>query len=78
MNMMQRMLMDVLTIADGKTFCHARVSGFATTLVYNGMTLASFITTHHFDNIAYATGYAAILTAVCGGAWMKKDTEPQL
>lgn len=74
---MLKIIKDILTNADGVTYCHARVSGFITTLVYLSIQVLDFATTHKFDSIAFATGYAAILTAVCGGVWMKKDTEPQ-
>ena len=70
-----KMIKDILTNADGVTFCHARVSGLATTIVYWAMAVIDMHMTHKFDPMSFATGYAAILAAVCGGAWMKKDTE---
>lgn len=70
-----KMIRDILTNADGVTFCHARVSGFATTVVYWVMETVEVSMTHTFDPVAFATGYAAILAAICGGAWMKKETE---
>ena len=73
--MMPKIISDILTNADGITYCHARVSGFATTVVYWGMAVSSMVMRHEFDCMAFATGYAAILVAVCGGAYIKKDTE---
>lgn len=73
--MIPKILRDILTNADGTTFCHARLSGFIFTLVYIGMGIANFIMSHKFDCVEFATGYAAILASICGGAWMKKDTE---
>ena len=72
---MKKLFMDVLTLSDGVTYCHARVSGAATTLIYWSMAISDIAINHHFDPISFATGYAAILAAICGGAWMKKDTE---
>ena len=73
--MITKILKDVLTNADGITYCHARVSGAVTTVIYWGMGMWTVISTHTFEPVQFATGYAAILAAVCGGAWMKKDTE---
>lgn len=72
---MPKLFRDILTNADGVTFCHARVSGMMTTLIYWGMAFVSVWQTKHFDYMGFATGYAAILAAICGGAWLKKDTE---
>jgi hypothetical protein len=72
---MIKIITDILTLSDGITYCHARVSGAATTVVYWAMAISDIAMNHHFDPISFATGYAAILAAVCGGAWMKKATE---
>ena len=73
--MMPKIIKDVLTNADGITYCHARLSGAISTLIYWGMAIGNFIVNHHFDPVAFATGYAAIIVAICGGAYIKKDTE---
>ena len=72
---MKKLMMDILTLSDGITFCHARVSGAATTIIYWSMAVSDIAINHHFDPISFATGYAAILAAVCGGVWMKKSAE---
>jgi len=73
--MILKLLRDILTNADGSTFCHARVSGFAFTVLYCAVGLADFIINHKFEPVAFASGYAATLVAICGGAYIKKDTE---
>ena len=73
--MMPKIIKDILTNADCTTFCHARVSGALTTVIYWGMAIGSFIVNHTFDPVTFATGYATIIVAVCGGAYIKKDTE---
>lgn len=70
-----KMIRDILTNSDGITYCHARVSGLATTIIYWSMAIVDITMTHKFDPMTFATGYAAILAAICGGAWMKRDTE---
>ncbi len=73
--MMPKILKDILTNADGTTFCHSRVSGMVTTVIYWGMGIGNIVMTHRIDFMAFATGYAAILVAIGGSAYLKKNTE---
>jgi hypothetical protein len=73
--MMPKILKDCLTNADGVTYCHSRCSGAITTVIYWVMGIAKIIMTHEIDFVAFASGYAAILVAVGGSAYLKKNTE---
>lgn len=73
--MMPKILKDILTNADGITYCHSRCSGAITTLIYWGMGIGNIIMTHKIDFVQFATGYAAILVAIGGSAYLKKNTE---
>ena len=73
--MIAKMLRDILTNADGITYCHSRVSGGLTTIIYWGMALTKVIQSHEIDFVQFATGYAAILVAIGGSVYLKKSTE---
>ena len=72
---MPKMLKDILTNADGITFCHSRCSGLATTIIYWGMAITKIIQSHEIDFMQFATGYAAILVAIGGSVYLKRTSE---
>lgn len=70
-----KIIMDTLTNSDGITFCHAKVSGAGVTFFYCIMAMINTIINHKFDEVAFAMGYTAILSSICTGVRIKKDTE---
>lgn len=73
--MMPKILKDILTNADGATYCHSRVSGACTTIIYWAMAITKIIQSHEIDFMQFATGYAAILVAIGGSVYLKRTTE---
>jgi predicted MFS family arabinose efflux permease len=73
---LKKVIKDTSTGIDGKTFCASRVWGHIGGFSYLGFSAYNVYTTHDFNYIAFATGFAAIVGSVAGAIWAKKDTEP--
>lgn len=76
LNQFKKMLMDISTGIDGKTFCYARCTGHLAIIAYIGLTISDFVVTHNFNPIAFGTGFGAMIGSIGGAIWAKKDTEP--
>lgn len=72
-----KVLKDISTGIDGKTFCYARCTGHLAVVSYVGLAISDFIITHSFNPVAFGTGFAALIGSVGGAIWAKRDTEPQ-
>ena len=74
---LKKVLLDISTGIDGKTFCASRVWGNVGGVSYLALSGYNVYVTHHFDHVAFAAGFAAIVGSVAGAVWAKKDTEPK-
>ena len=73
---LRKVLVDISTGIDGKTFCWARCAGHLGMLSYIGLAISDFCVSHQFNPIAFGTGFGALIGSVGGAIWAKKDTEP--
>ena len=73
----KKILRDISTDIDGKTFCYARCTGHLAVISYIGLAISDFVATHQFNPVAFGTGFAALIGSVGGAIWAKKDTEPK-
>ena len=73
---LRKVLVDISTGIDGKTFCWARVSGHLAVVSYIGLSVSDFVVSHQFNPIAFGTGFGALIGSVGGAIWAKRDTEP--
>jgi hypothetical protein len=62
---------DILTGKHGDCYDYAKVVGLAGLFCLNAGVLWHLYDDNVFDAINYATAFAAILAAACGGVWLK-------
>lgn len=73
----KKILKDISTGIDGKTFCCSRLYGHFAVLTYIGLCISDFVICHKFDYVAFGTGFAAIVAGQGVAIFAKRETEPQ-
>ena len=73
----KKVIKDISTGIDGRSYCYARCTGHLAVVSYIGLAISDFCITHTFNYIAFGTGFAAIIGSVGGAIWAKQDTEPK-
>ena len=74
---LKKILKDVSTGIDGKTYCYARCTGHLAVLAYIALSVSDFVVTKQFNFLSFGTGFATIIGSVGGTIWAKQDTEPK-
>lgn len=77
MNILARVIKDVTTIADGKSFCYAKVHGWIAFFMGTGISAYTAIENKTmFDFKDFCIGTSALIGAVGAAILMKKKDEP--
>lgn len=73
---MKKLLKDILTGANNKTFDNGRVLGFIVVMSYLFFTLYDVVMTHTFEYEQFGIGITAIFTGIGFNLKLKETSEP--
>lgn len=74
--MLKKILIDIHTAKDNESFDQIKILGSIAFIIYNALAFMDVYQTKSFEYHDYALGLGVIFASICGGIWMKKDTEP--
>ncbi len=75
-NTVKRILVDITTNKDGKSFCHGRVVGLFSVLSFIAIQTIALFKGQELHIQDFGLGLAAVITAVGANIMMKSKTEP--
>ena len=77
LDVLKKVFNDIHTCHDNKTFDWIRCWGSASTFLYCVNSLIDTLHNHMFSFSNFSSGISIMFAAICGGALIKKDTEPK-
>lgn len=75
--LIQKVVKDCLTLANGSDYDIGRIAGAAGVIVFFGLAIADFLMNKKFDPQAFGMGFGLIIAGLGAALALKHKTEPQ-